>query len=574
MRRVWTIREVDQARAEGLALALGLTPRVARLLALRAVGGDDDGRRFLAPALQDLHDPRLMRDMDRAVARLILALERGERVCVWGDYDVDGVTSTALLVGFLRELGHEVEYHIPAREAGYGLGVEELERLAAQGVRLVVSVDCGVSDRGPIERAHALGLDVLVIDHHQVPEELPPAAAVLDPQRPGCGFPAKELAAVGVVFNLLMALRAELRGRGAFGDGQEPNLRQHLDLVALGTVADVVPLLGENRVLTHVGLEELAAGRRPGVAALKEIAGLTGPRVTAADVAFRLAPRINALGRLGLARGGVELLTTRSYARALALAREMDEANSRRKAVEQAIFESACRQAEAALAAGRPPALVLADEGWHPGVVGIVASRLVERFGRPVVLVALGPERGRGSARGVEGVHLFEALVASAALLEAYGGHRLAAGLTVRRDALEAFRKRFQAAVRQQLAGAEPARVLYADGLAQPSEWTFEEVAHLARLEPFGAGNPEPVFLARGLEVRGARPVGSRPPLHLKLSLAEGERIWDAIWFRQAERLDSLRAGRFDLLYTPGLNTWGGSTSLQLRVVDARLSED
>ncbi|HSA24678.1 MAG TPA: single-stranded-DNA-specific exonuclease RecJ, partial [Myxococcota bacterium] len=524
------------------------------------------------PNLEDLHPPQLLQDMDLAVERVLRALGARERVCVWGDYDVDGVTATALLVGFLRELGHAAEYHIPAREEGYGLSAAGLERLAGQGVGLVIAVDCGISDRAPIARARELGLDVVVIDHHQLPEALPEAAAVLDPLRPGCAFPAKDLAAVGLVFNLVMALRAALRARGAFGTGPEPNLRQHLDLVALGTVADIVPLLGENRILTQVGLQELAAGRRPGVAALKEIAGLTGPGASAADVAYRLAPRINALGRLGLARGGVELLTTSSYARALALAREMDAANEQRKAIEQQIFERASKLAEAALQDARPAALVLAEEGWHPGVVGIVASRLVERFGRPVVLLALDGERGKGSARGVEGVHLFEALTASAEHLAAFGGHRLAAGLTVRREALEAFRRRFVAVVAAQLGGAEPARVLHADGPAQPSEWSLAEVAELARLAPFGAGNPEPVFLARDLEVRGVRPVGTRPPLHLKAGLADGARTWDAIWFRQAERLDALRSGRVDVLYSPELNTWDGHTSLQLKLVDVRLS--
>jgi single-stranded-DNA-specific exonuclease len=573
MRRVWAIREVDQDRVAELARGLDLSPRVARLLALRKVDSVQAGRSFLEPRLTDLHDPQLLLDMDRAVERILRALGAAERVCVWGDYDVDGVTATALLVGFLRELGHAVEHHIPAREEGYGLSASGLERLAGQGVRLVIAVDCGISDRAPVQRARELGLEVVVIDHHQLPAELPEAAALLDPLRPGCAFPAKDLAAVGLVFNLVMAIRAALRSRGAFGTGPEPNLRQYLDLVALGTVADIVPLLGENRILTHAGLQELAAGRRPGVAALKEIAGLTGPGTTAADVAFRLAPRINALGRLGLARGGVELLTTSSYARALTLAREMDAANTQRKAIEQTIFERACKLAEAALQDARPAALVLAEEGWHAGVVGIVASRLVERFGRPVALLALDGERGRGSARGVEGVHLFEALTDSAEHLIAFGGHRLAAGLTVRREALEAFRKRFVAAVGRQLGGAEPARVLHADGAAQPAEWSQEEVASLARLEPFGAGNPEPVFLARALEVRGVRPVGTRPPLHLKAALADGQRTWDAIWFRQAERLDALRSGTVDVLYTPALNTWDGHTSLQLKLVDVRLCE-
>jgi single-stranded-DNA-specific exonuclease len=574
MRRVWAVREVDPAGVAALSSALGVTERLAGLLWTRQVRDVEQGRAFLEPSLGALHDPGELCDMRRVVERLARAVATSERICIWGDYDVDGVTSTALLWGFLRELGASPEFYIPFRlEEGYGLNVQALERLRAGGVELVVAVDCGISDHQPIRRAAELGLDVVVIDHHQVPDELPSAAGILNPRRADCAFPAKELAAVGVVFNLLMALRAELRARGAFEGRAEPNLRRMLDLVALGTVADVVPLLGENRVVTCFGLAELAAGRRPGIAALKEVAGLTGPRLSAADVAFRLAPRINALGRLGRAAGGVELLTTDSYARALALAREMEEANLQRRALEQHIQVQACAQADAAMAAGRPPALVLADEGWHTGVIGIVASRLVERYGRPVILVGQAGEPGRGSARGIEGVHLFEALRACESHLAAYGGHRLAAGLSVTRTALDGFRRAFLREVDRQLGGLEPVRAVQVDGLVQPGAWSPEEVAALARLEPFGAGNPEPIFWARALDVRGARLVGSRPPLHVKAGVEDQGRTFELIWFRQAERLDELRRDRVDVLYTPGLNTWNGQTSIQLKVLDVRPAE-
>ncbi len=572
MKRVWDIFAIDDFEAESLARSLDIPGLLARLLLNRHVRDEQAGRRFLSPALSDLHDPFLMRDMDIVVARIVEALKAGEKVCIWGDYDVDGVTATSIMLLFLRLVGLQVEYHIPSRiEEGYGLNLQTLERIAVGGTRLLITVDCGVSDLEPIRRAVALGMDVVVLDHHQVSEELPPAVGILNPHRPDCGFPTEDLAAVGVAFNLVMALRAELRGRGAFRDGKEPNLREMLDLVALGTVADIVPLLDENRIITRFGLEELTAGRRPGVAALKEVAGLTGGSVSAGQVAFRLAPRINAAGRLGSADKAVELLTTRSYSRALSLARELDEENARRQGIEQTIYQNALEQAEKLSAGGRPGSLVLASEGWHVGVVGIVASRLVERFGCPVVMVSIDGEQCRGSARGVEGVHLYEAMAGCAEHLTTFGGHRMAAGLSIAREEIESFRNAFGRAIAEQRAGVEACKTIHVDAEAQPSDWSFEAVESLGRLAPHGLGNPEPVFVGRNLEVKSVRVVGREPPLHLKATVLDGGRAWGLIGFRMADRIDGFR-DRMDLVYIPEFNTFDGQTTVQLRMVDARPS--
>jgi single-stranded-DNA-specific exonuclease len=569
MKRVWDIRDVDKVQAESLAQSLQISPLLSELLLARGVADEEAGRRFLSPALQDLHDPFLMTDMDRVVARIVEALRSGDKVCVWGDYDVDGITATSVLLLFLREVGLDVIYHIPSRlEEGYGLNTGAIDRLAEQGIRLLVTVDCGISDVEPIRHAVGRGLDVVVLDHHQVPEELPAAQAILNPHRADCAFPAKDLAAVGVAFNLVMALRAELRKRGSFQD-KEPNLRELLDLVALGTVADIVPLIGENRIITRFGLEELSAGRRPGVAALKEVAGLHSGPVTSGQVAFRLAPRINAAGRLGSAGQGVELMTTRSYSTALQLARELDQANSQRQGIEQTIYTQALEQAEQMMAGRRQEALVLASDEWHVGVVGIVASRLTDRFGCPVVLVSLDGERGRGSARGVEGAHLYEALLQCAGHLQAYGGHRLAAGLTIERKSLDAFRKDFCGAIARQLAGTEARKTIQVDAVVQPSRLDAKTVQSLADLAPHGLGNPEPVFAALNLEIRGLRTVGREPPYHLKAVAVEDGRSWDVIGFRMAERIPEF-GPRMDLVYTPEFNTWDGQTSIQLRLIDAR----
>ncbi len=570
MDRLWDIREVESIEAESLARELGIPDFLGRLLLLRGVKNAKEAKRFLAPDLADLHDPFTMKDMQKAVERILKSLLKKEKVCVWGDYDVDGITSTSVLLLFLRQVGLDVVYHIPSRlEEGYGLNEVEIDRIYSEGSSLLITVDCGVSDFKAIEHARSIGLDVLVLDHHQVPDELPPAIAVLNPHRKDCSFETEDLAAVGVVFNLVMALRAKLRTKGFFGDADEPNLRELMDLVALGTVADIVPLLGENRTITYFGLKELSAARRPGVAALKEVSGLRWGDVSAGQVAFRLAPRINAAGRLGSASNGVDLLTTKSYSKALRLARLLDEANVERQGIEQQIYEQAMRQAADMLQGQQPQSLVLSSDNWHVGVVGIVASRLVEQFGCPVVLVSLDGQEGRGSARGVTGTHLYEAMASCSQYLVTFGGHRMAAGLTIMRENLDDFRRSFANAILKQKEQGATGKVYSVDAQVQPSSWTPSMVRALLSMAPFGLGNPEPVFLAKNLLIRSARTVGKEPPYHLKAVASEGGSSWDVIGFRMGQRLSEVEKYS-DILYTPEFNTWDGQTSIQLRLLDFR----
>lgn len=572
MRRAWQIRESDPALAEHLASALDVHPLVARLLTQREVSTEEEARRFLSPALSDLHEPDLMKGMQPAVERLVQAVKAGERVCIYGDYDVDGVTSVSLLSLFLREVGLTPDYFIPSRmREGYGLNPEAITAIAERGTNLLITVDCGISDLAEIQQARDAGMDTIIIDHHQVPEQLPPAVAVLDPHQPGCSFPAKDLAAVGVTFNLVMALRARLRELGRFRHSrhrEEPNLKEFLDLVALGTVADIVPLLGENRIITHYGLAELTAGRRPGVAALKEMAGMLSKSVAVGQVAFRLAPRINAVGRLGEASTAVELLTTNSYSQALQLARVLEKANSERQAVEQRILKQALEEAQKAVDHG-DNAMVLASEEWHPGVIGIVASKLVDRYHRPVVMIALEGEHGRGSARGTEPVHLYQTLLACADVLQGFGGHRAAAGLSIARDRVDEFRAAFLSEVEGVLAGEPTEKKILVDGEVQPSAFDHQLVEQLGVLAPHGLGNPEPLFIARNLTVKSSRTVGREPPYHLKMALAEGTQTWDAIGFSMGERAKDV-IEYMDLVYTPEFNTWEGKVSIQLKLRDIR----
>src|SRR5216683_702410 len=510
-----------------LAAELGLLPAVGRALWARGVRDAEAAHRFLTPKLEQLPDPFGLKGIETAVARLQRALEARETICVYGDYDVDGVTSTALLVRVLRKLAScapaggpsaRIEYYVPNRVLeGYGLNLEALRKLAARGTRLLVSADCGVTAVAEIDAAAQLGLDVVVIDHHtsaQTAEALPRAVAILNPHQPGCAFPGRELAAVGVAFHLLLALRRRLREAGWFAGRTEPNLREQLDLVALGTIADVVPLTGPTRVLVHYGLRELARGARPGVLALKSVAQITG-EVSCGDVGFKLGPRLNAAGRLSDASVGVRLLLTEDLAEARELAEQLDRANAERQDLQARIADEAVRKAQEM---GDRRALVVSSPGWHVGVVGIVASRLVERFHRPA-LVLCEDEGGtaKGSGRSIEGFHLYRALA-----------------------------------------------------------------EQLRRLAPFGAGNPEPVFACDDLEALEVRTLPDRRsggPGHLKLRLAApvpggwsprvsdaptGAPI-DAIAFGMGG-IPIARGARLRAAFQIGVDSYFGEEGVQLRV--------
>jgi single-stranded-DNA-specific exonuclease len=557
--------QVDAGEAGRLAEALGLHPLAGRVLAARGLAEPGRAEAFLAARLADLPDPFAMKGMDAAVARLVRAVEQGERIALYGDYDVDGVTSTALLAGFLRASGADVLTYVPHRLVeGYGLNATAVEKLAGQGARLLVTLDCGITSAPEVRAAAALGVDAVVVDHHTVPVELPAAAAILNPHQPGCAYPSKELAAVGVTFTLAMALRRALRERGRWGgERPEPNLKDALDLVALGTIADVVPLVGANRILVRSGLEVLARSRRPGVRALKRVAGVAeGAEVTAGQVGFRLAPRINAAGRLDDAGRGVRLLLETDAERADALAHELDRENQARQELERTILDEALHDAAERVRAGAR-GLVLARDGWHAGVVGIVASRVVERYHRPAVLVALGEEEGKGSGRSIEAFHLHDALRACETHLRRFGGHRHAAGVTVARGSLAAFREAFEAHAATHVRDEDLVPRCRIDGWVEEREVTERAAEDLARLGPFGAGHPEPVFAFRGAAAR-ARTVGAGGA-HLKFALGR----LDAIGFGMGDRL-GLCGGAVEAAFSVGFDEWDGARRLQLKLRDVR----
>lgn len=565
-RRRWELRGGAESppAAEALGRALGLSPLTAQVLALRGVGDAEAGRAFLTASLAALPDPFLLPDMERAVGRLVGAIEAGETIAVHGDYDVDGITGTALLVETLRAMGASVLYYIPLRlRDGYGLSAAALQEAAAAGARVALSVDCGISALVEAEQAAAAGLDLIITDHHQPPAELPRAFALINPHLPESRFPFAELAGVGVAFFLLVALRKRLRERGAFAGRPEPDLRAGIDLVALGSIADIVPLQGVNRLLTRFGLGVMNRGGRPGIEALRRAAGVE--EVSCGAVGFRLAPRLNAAGRLEDAALGVELLLEGDAGRARQAAELLDGFNRERQQIEQEALRQAIERLESG-GEGGECSIVLADERWHPGVIGIVASRLVERYHRPTVLIALDEGRGKGSARSIPGFHLYRALADCSEYLEGFGGHAFAAGLSLGAEGVGAFAGAFEARARQLLGEEELRPRLAHDGEVLLEELPRSVVEELEGLRPFGAGNPEPAFVVRGARVGQLRELSGG---HLRFTALQGGYSQGCIAFGMAERRRELE-GEVDLLFAPGINRWRGREEVQLRIKDFR----
>jgi single-stranded-DNA-specific exonuclease len=567
----WLMPEGSNDEAGTLAAGLGLHPLAARVLVNRGYRTAEAASAFLADKLADLPDPFSMKGMALSAARLARALRDREKVTLYGDYDVDGVCSTALVSTFLRGLGASVATYIPNRLGeGYGLNLEAIARIAADGTRVLVTLDCGITSVAEVALANSRGLEVLIVDHHTVPDSMPPALAVLNPHQAGCSYPTKELCAAGVAFNLCMGVRKVLRDQGFFQTRPEPNLRTLLDLVALATVADVVPLVGANRALVKAGLRELSLAKRPGVRALKEVAGLEGSaEVTAGQVGFRLGPRINAAGRLDDASVGLRMLCAETVEEARPLAASLDKANAERQGIEAEILEAALAQAQA-----RPEvkALVLHAEGWHPGVVGIVASRVVERFHRPTIIIGVRDGLGRGSARSIEAFHLFDALSSCAGFLTRFGGHKHAAGLSIEPGQLPGFAKAFEAIAAAQLTDDDLVPRCRVDALVTPGELDEASVTAVHALAPFGRGNPEPVFASRGLTAQPRVLPGKRPGAagHLKLSLAAAPKL-DAIGFGMADKC-ALTDGLVDLAYQVSIDEFRGVRRVSLKVKDLKAS--
>ncbi len=566
----WETRTADEYEVEKLSRDGGVSPLLARLLWLRGVKEAEEATRFLGPRLAELPDPSTMADMDRAAARLADALAGHEAIAVYGDYDVDGVTSTALIVRFLRSLGCEPAVFVPDRFVdGYGLSTPRVKELVAEGARLLLTVDCGTAHAEAVSAAQEAGCDVIVVDHHAVPPEPSRPYALLNPVRSDCGFRYERVAAVGVAFMLAAATRRVLRERGWFELSSEPDLRELLELVALGTVADVMPLKDVNRIFVSHGLRLMNRAPSLGLAALAEASGISGREIASSDLGFRLGPRINAAGRMTHAGGGLELLLTGNEERAQALARSLNEENEARRREEKRVLDEALAQGEAQVDPSRR-GLVLFGESWHLGVVGIVSSRVRERLHRPNFILGTHPEDGlvKGSGRSVTGFDLVEALRGCEEHLVQYGGHAHAAGVTLRSDQVEGFRRSFEERAAAKLSEEDLEPRLRLDGDLELYEATLELADRLAALAPFGNGNPRPVFAVRNVRAESHRRVGAEGA-HLQIRLRGPSGTVKAIGFDQGERADLL-AGPVDLACQVHADTWRGKRYVELRVRDLR----
>ena len=541
----------------------GLSALCAAVLSARGLDTPEKAARFLDSGPDRFYDPFLLKDMDRAAARVCRALDGGERIAVYGDYDVDGMTATCLLTEALRQLGGDVVSYIPDRtEEGYGLNPGAIGRLGARGVTLIVTVDCGITASAEVEYARSSGVDVVITDHHRCKDTLPAAAAVVNPRRSDCTYPFPELAGVGVALKLAQALFPAQRREEVF--------RRFGELVAVGTVADVMHLTDENRALVRQGLELLGRTGRPGLRALLREAGLEeGGLPTAVTVSYGLAPRLNAAGRMEQAMLALELLLTRDTGRGIELARELCRLNRERQAIELDIFEQCVQRLEKdpALAS---PAIVLAGEGWHQGVVGIVASRLAERYSCPAFMISLENGHGKGSCRSFGGFNLFGALERCAGLLEGYGGHELAAGFTVLEENIPALAVRLRELVSAHDGGKPMEASLDVDAEVDDCALlTARQVDSLSALEPFGAGNPRPVLLLRSATVVTCCDVGGGR--HLKMRVRRDGTVLDAIFFSANASACGVAAGdRLDLVFTPQINEFQGKCAVQLQICDLR----
>ena len=568
MSQRWIFTEPSE-QTEALMSLINVPRIIAQILINRGVQTFDEARYFLKPTLDDLHDPFMMQDMDAAIDRIVQAIDQSESIMVFGDYDVDGTTATTLIYLVLRTLTDRVSYYIPDRlKEGYGLSDQGMEVAKQRGVTLIISVDCGITANREIDLAGTNGIDVIVVDHHVPGDTLPAGQAVLNPKRDDCRYPFKELCGVGLAYKVSQALAHRLELHPEVIDS-------HLDLVALGTTADIVPLQDENRVLTKYGLSTLHQTDKVGLQALIRAAGMKEKELSTGQVVFGLAPRINAAGRMGDANRVVKLLTTEDYGEAEALAEELNTENTRRRQQDASAFEEAKQMIEDDPFLREADGIVLSSDQWHPGIIGIVASRIVETYSRPTVIIAINGDSGRGSGRTMGDFHLYNALKDCDDLLEQFGGHHHAAGLSISTDRIPDFRQRFHDVVSRKATPLDFIPTLPVDTEIEFEEVTPRLMRLLKMLAPFGPENRHPVMVSRDLSLVGQPNVIGSDRRNLKFRVRQGSHVLEAIGFGMAEYADQLRAkpDQVSLAYALEENTWNGKTTIQLRVKDIKVGD-
>jgi len=545
---------------------LTIPPSLATILVNRGIDDFEKARRYFRPSEEQFHDPFLMDGMYLAVERILAARTKNEKILVYGDYDVDGTNGAGMLYLFFKELGCDVSYYIPDRiKEGYGISVAGINHAKEQKTSLLVSIDCGITAVDQVEYARSLGMDVIICDHHEPNDQLPKAVAVLDPLKPSCAYPFKSLCGTGVGFKLIQALARTV--------GTEPTVTKYLDFVALATTADIVPLIDENRVFVKMGLEIITTDPRPGIKALLESAGLKPDAMTTGQVVFVLAPRINAVGRLGDAKRAVELLITEDYYSAIEFARVLEQENINRRKIDEDVFIHAQQLVEEFLDVESDGAIILHQEQWHPGVVGIVASRMVEKYYRPAIMMTTVDGVAKGSARSIAGFNIYQALKRCEDKLLQFGGHKYAAGLTLEVDRVEEFKEAFNAVVKELLTEDLLTPVITIDAEIDLSELTPKFTRLLKQFAPFGPKNMRPTFVAKDVEALGTpRIVGKN---HLRFKIKKNNVTIDCIGFNLGHLLDRFNNGhrRFDIVFAVDESDFSGVQIPQLKIKDLRLAE-
>ncbi len=559
----WVQTQSDRACAVRLARELRLSEITATLLTNRGITDPQAADNFLRPSISNLHDPFLMKDMREAVDRIFAAVERKEKILIYGDYDVDGTTSTVILKKALSMIGANVSYYIPERlKEGYGLREDAMDLAKAQGYHLIISVDTGIRAQQVVEHALALGLDIIITDHHLPEAGLPRAAAVLNPKRPDCSYPNKNLAGVGVAFKLAQALLTEKGKAGA--------VESFIKIAAIGTIADIVPLVGENRIIAKYGLAGLRQSNNPGLRALLEVAGVANKAVSCFDVGFRIGPRINAVGRMAGASAAVDLFDAPDLETAMRMALEMNEQNLSRQLTEADILAKVFSEIERDQSLNDCHVAVIAGEGWHRGVIGIVASKVVEYLNRPTIIISIENGVGHGSGRSIHAFHLLDGLTTCADLFDRFGGHSHAAGLAMRADNIGELRRRLNEHARAVLKDDDLVPEIQTDYHISLKQATLETIEEITQLEPFGPGNPQPVFEAHGVQV--VSPARVLKERHLKLRVMQGGRWLECVWWGAGDRAIDIFAGdRVSLAFTLSENTYNNNTQPQLTLRDLKI---
>ncbi|HOU50467.1 MAG: single-stranded-DNA-specific exonuclease RecJ [Smithella sp.] len=566
----WNLNDSGNKNTEELfSREFGIHPIIAQILINRGFRDIESARRYLYPSLNDLHSPFLMKDIKKGVARLTKAIHNKEKIVIYGDYDADGITSVVILLKFIRQVTPFIDYYIPDRiQEGYGLSIAAIDKFKQDKVGLIITVDCGISDVEQIAYAQSIGIDTIILDHHEISGDLPPAVAAINPNREDCAFPFKGLAGVGIAYNFLIALRGTLNKEGFWKNKNYPNLKEYLDIVSLGTIGDIAPLIDENRIFTKIGLELITEGRRPGIKALKEVSGVDNQVIDSFKASFSLIPRINAAGRIASPSDAVKLLMTDDISEARVLAEKLDSYNRHRQLMEKKILNDILDIISRNESIEKTNSLVFASDQWHPGIIGIVASRLVELYNRPAFVISLQDGLGKGSGRSVSGFNIYKGIQQCAHLLVSYGGHYHAAGISIKKENIDEFKDLLDQIA---MSNAEMSDMTYQINIDAecPIESTRADwITQFELLAPFGSKNPEPLLYARNVKASAPIVVGNN---HLKMWVNSNNASRDSIWFNMGKYINALNGATFDIVFTPQINNWNGSQDIQLKIKDINI---